>query len=152
MWSEIVARNIEGFYPKIRTQTVVPCTRKIKPYFPGYLFVNINPEIGEAELRWLQGSTGLVKFGGEVAIVPDAIVFAIRKHVDEINAIGGEPDKGLNRGDPVEIISGPFAGYEAVFDTRISGNDRVCVLLKMVKSRMLPVQMAAGFLKKKNQP
>lgn len=149
LWGEIVARDLDGYYPKIRVQTINPRARKIRPYFPGYLFVNVDPEVGFAELRWLPGSNGLVSFGGEVATIPEGIVNAIRKHVDEINAAGGEALKGLRHGDTVEILEGPFAGYEAIFDTRISGNERVRVLLHMVKSRIVPVELAAGYLKVK---
>lgn len=151
LWGEIVARDIDGYYPRIRVQTVNPRARKIKPYFPGYLFVNIDPDIGDAELRWLPGANGLVNFGGEVATVPEGIVNAIRKHVDEINAAGGEILKKLHHGDPVRILDGPFAGYEAIFDTRVSGDEHVKVLLKMVKSRIVPVELAAGYVTAKNQ-
>ncbi len=62
---------------------------------------------------------GLVSFGGEPAIVPENLIHAIRKRLDEINAAGGEVFDKLKAGDTVLISSGPFQGYEAIFDARI---------------------------------
>ena len=38
----------------------------------------------------------------------------------------------LKRGDVVKIQSGPFAGYDAIFDARLSGQERVRVLLQLL--------------------
>jgi len=37
-------RKLEIFEPLIRVQTVNPRARKIKPYFPGYVFVHLDLE------------------------------------------------------------------------------------------------------------
>ena len=76
-------------------------------------------------------SRGLVSFGAEPAPVPHILIQTLRKKVGEINAAGGELLHGLKQGDQVEIQSGPFAGYEAIFDARLTGSERVRVLLKI---------------------
>lgn len=38
-YDQLLAHRLEVFYPCIRVQVVNPRTRKIKPYFPGYLFI-----------------------------------------------------------------------------------------------------------------
>jgi transcription antitermination factor NusG len=152
LWGEICSRGIECFYPKIRVKTVNPRARKVRPYFPGYLFVHLEPGCMEAaELRWQPGATGWVHFGEEpAATVPDSIVNSIRHHVDELNAAGGEAAlKLMKHGEAVEILEGPFVGYEAVFDTHISGNERVRVLLRLMKSQQMPVEMPANLLRRK---
>ena len=150
LWGEIQVRQIDGFYPQIKVQAINPRARKIKPYFPGYLFVHIDPENGDSEVRWLPGSNGLVRFGGEPASVPDSVVNAIRQHLDTLNAAGGELLGQIRPGELVDITGGPFAGCEAIFDARLPGSERVRVLLKMVQSRLVPLELSAGALQPKN--
>lgn len=100
------------------------------------------------ELRWLPGSTGWVQFGEEPAMVPDTVVNGIQRIVDAINESGGESAfKKIKPGEPVEILDGPFAGYEAVFDRHISGNSRVRILLKLIRAQQKAVEMPASFLR-----
>jgi len=69
----------------------------------------------------------------------------LRKRVEEISQAGGEFFDGLKSGDKVRISSGPFAGYEAIFDARVSGDERVRVLLEFLNNRRrLPIELSAG--------
>ena len=143
-------RRIEIFNPRIRVQTVNPRARKIKAYFPGYVFVHLDLEkTGTFSVQYIPGAAGLVSFGGEVAEVPDGLVHAIRQRVDEINSAGGELFDVLKIGETVVIHSGPFAGYEAIFDARLPGSDRVRVLLKLLKNRQMQVDLPAGQIRPK---
>jgi transcription elongation factor/antiterminator RfaH len=138
-------RGIEVFYPRIRVRVVNPRARRIKPYFPGYLFVHIDlSQIGESTLQWVPGTTGLVSFGGEPAYVPDNLIHAIRTRVEENNTVRREIPISFKPGDPVLIQDGPFKGYEAIFDSRISGNERVRVLLQLFQDRCVPLTLRSG--------
>jgi transcriptional antiterminator RfaH len=90
---------------------------------------------------------GLVCFGGVPANVPDALVAAIERHLEEVNAAGGELFYRVKPGDPVVIQDGPFAGYQAIFDVRLGGKDRVRVLLKMLNERRVPLELRAAQIK-----
>jgi transcriptional antiterminator RfaH len=93
-----------------------------------------------------------VRFGESPAAVPDSVVEGIRRHVDALNEGGGVAAvKRMKPGQAVEIMEGPFAGYEAVFDAHLSGNARVRVLLKLLKSQQLPVEMPASLLRIKKR-
>jgi transcription antitermination factor NusG len=147
---QLVLRKIETFNPRIRVQTVNPRARKVRSYFPGYLFLHLDLEkSGTASMQYIPGSAGLVQFGGEAANVPDGLIHAIRARVDEINAAGGELFESLKRGEVVVIHSGPFAGYEAIFDARLPGMERVRVLLKLLKARQMPVDLPVGQIRPK---
>jgi transcription antitermination factor NusG len=147
---QLAMRKNETFNPRIRVQTVNPRARKVKPYFPGYVFVHLDLEqSGPTAAQYIPGSSGLVRFDGEAAHVPDGLIHAIRQRVDDINAAGGELFNALQLGQPVLIHSGPFAGYEAIFDARLPGSDRVRVLLKLLKNRQLPVDLPAGQIRPK---
>jgi transcriptional antiterminator RfaH len=116
-----------------------------KPYFPGYLFVHVDLNVvSESSLRWIPGEIGLVCFGGEPAYVSDAILHAIRTHVDEINAEGGERLQNLKNGDPIAIHSGPFAGYQGIFDTYLSDYKRATILLKFIRDQQIRVDLPVG--------
>lgn len=148
---QIRSRGMEVFSPSIRVQPVNPRARKQKPYFPGYIFVHsIQENNAFSAYRYLPGSAGLVQFDGEPAFIPDGLIHAIQLKVQAINAAGGELFTSLKKGEDVLIHSGPFAGYEAIFDARLPGNERVRVLLKLLKNHQLPVDLPAGLIRQKN--
>ena len=151
LWRHMISKGIEVFYPRIRVQPVNPRSRKVRPYFPGYMFVQIDlDEAGLSTFQWMPYAKGLVSFGGDPAIVPDALIHAIRSKIEAVSADGGENLEGLKSGDTVVIDTGPFEGYEAIFDMRISGSERVRVLLKMLNKGQIPLELKAGSIRKKN--
>lgn len=144
LWRELLARGFECFYPQLHVRPVNPRSRTVRPYFPGYLFLHLPTEqVGASTFHWMPFASGFVAFDGIPATVPLHLLEAIRKHVDEINARGAEFIAGLKRGDAVVIQGGPFAGYEAIFDTRLSGAERVRVLLKLLNVREVHVELPA---------
>jgi transcriptional antiterminator RfaH len=143
-------RHVETFYPQICVQPANPRARKVRPYFPGYLFVHLDlEELGFSFLRWLPGVVDLVCCDNQPSVVPDALIPLIKRQVDAINLAGGEIFHGLKQGDLVLIQSGPFAGYEAIFDTRLPGSERVRVLLKLLQGRSTKLEVPAGLLERK---
>ena len=145
LWREVRARGVECFYPFLRVRPVNPRSHPVRSYFPGYLFVHTQlAEVGESMFSWLPFGQGLVSFGGEPAVVPEALVVAIRRRVDEINAAGGEQLAGLAEGDAVIIRGGAFDGYQAIFDARAEGSERVRVLLKLLQARQVRLDLPAG--------
>src|SRR5512134_170722 len=100
LWRELAARGFECLYPRLLLRPVNPRSRKVRPYFPGYLFLRAELEqVGVSTFQWMPYSTGLVCFGDAPATVPDHIVEAIFRHVEELNAARGKEMTGLQRGD-----------------------------------------------------
>lgn len=152
LWEQLNIRRIETFYPRIRVQTVNPRARKVKAYFPGYVFVHLDlEETVLSTLQWMPGATGFVSFDSQPSMVPEVLIQAVKRKVDEINSAGGEIFDGLKPGDLVEIRSGPFAGYEAIFDARLPGRERVRVLLKLLQGKSAKMEVPAGLLERKNK-
>lgn len=152
LWRELGSRGYEAFYPHLRVQPVNPRSRKIRPYFPGYLFLHVDLEqVGPSAVQWMPFSSGLVSFDAKPATVPDSLVNAIRRHVDQVNAAGGEQLAGLQPGDAVLIDGGPFDGYEAIFDTRLAGTERVRVFLKLLRHRQINLDLPAAQIQKKKK-
>jgi transcription elongation factor/antiterminator RfaH len=142
------SQGFEVFYPTIRVQPVNPRSSKIRPYFPGYLFVHADLEaVGISALQWVPGAVGLVQFVDHVAPVPDYIIHELKRRVADIEAAGGRQLEGLKQGDPVRITHGPWAGCEAIFDLRLSGSARVQVLLEML-GRLVKVEVNEDAIEK----
>jgi transcription antitermination factor NusG len=133
------------FYPHLQVQPANPRSRAVRPYFPGYVFVQANiAEVGISRFQYLPHALGLVSFGGVPAEVPAPLLRAIAQHLETINAAGGELLMQLKPGDRVKIRSGPFAGYEALFDARLRDTDRVRVLLDMLGDQQIRLELRAG--------
>ena len=145
-------RELEIFFPMLRVRPVNPRARKIKPYFPGYVFARVDlDEYGRSILDWIPGAVGIVSFGGDPAAVPDELVAALRQHVDTINASNGNAPDKYRPGDVVAIRGGPFAGYEAIFDVHLPGRDRVEVLLKLIQGYQVRVELPTDLIALKDE-
>ena len=152
VYEQLSIRKIEAYYPCIQVKVVNPRARKIKPYFPGYLFVRVDlKQMGASALQWTPGAVGLVGYGGEPAFVPDSLLQAIRRHVDHINKGRHEAFDNLKSGEIVAITNGPFAGYSAIFDSYSPGHERVRVLLQMLHDRQVCVTLSRGWLERTKQ-
>jgi len=139
---QLQAYGLEVYYPILRVKPVNPRSRKIRPYFPNYLFVRVDlGEINISDLQWMPGASSLVSFDGVPASVPDPLIDALKKQVVHYNEILANQTKNFEIGDAVVIQDGPFAGYEAVFDANISGEERVRVLLNLLQGRKLPIEI-----------
>jgi len=135
----------EVFYPRVYVRSTNPNTRKFRPFFPGYMFVNVDlSRSGISTFQWMPFANGLVSFGGEPAAVPDPLVQAIRQKIAELTQVGQNLVSHLKRGDRVTIQEGPLAGYQAIFDGALDGRDRVRILLQQISGQTIPVVMNAG--------
>jgi len=150
LWKQLRSQEFEVFFPRLKVHPVNPRSRRLKPYFPGYMFIQVDlDEVGISTFQWMPHAIGLVSFDGEPATVPENLIYAIRKRVETIMNAGGELFDGLKHGDQVRISDGPFYGYEAIFDTRLPGSERVRVLIQMLNDRHLSVEMNAGQIQRK---
>ena len=146
--AQLTGHGMEVFYPSVRVHPVNPRAARERAYFPGYLFVHLNlASVGANTLRWLPAAVGLLEFGGEPAVVPALLIAQLKRRISAIQAAGGLVLADLAAGDSVKITSGPFAGYEAIFDLSLKGSDRVRVLLEILR-RQVPVELDAGSIRK----
>lgn len=144
LYEQLRNRKINTYYPYINARPTNPRARNRKPFFPGYLFIRADLDtIGTSILKWTPGAVGLVDFGGVLATVPDDILEKIRFQVEKANATGNVKSENFKPGDIVKIQSGPFVGYRAIFDSQISGYERVRVFLQMLWDRQVGVELSA---------
>jgi len=105
---------------------------RIEPLFPRYLFLNAIADLQSlGPVRSTRGVNNLVRFGMELAHLPEKVIRAIRSRCD--------PNSGLVRLDPVEVcvgdkvrvFDGPLAGAEGLFKA-CSGEKRAMLLIDMM--------------------
>jgi transcriptional antiterminator RfaH len=105
--------------------------KSIEPYFPRYLFIQLNTDTDNwAPIRSTLGVAQMVRFGGVPAVVPDELVSCLKDN-DDSEGLQKVIKRDMSPGDRVEIISGPFAGYEGIYQQQ-KGAERVAVLLEIV--------------------
>ena len=96
--------------------------------FPGYLFISL--ELGEDDpgpIRSTVGCVGLVRFGNTYSSVPAELIASL----DAATPADDMTLAPFRSGDAVRLMSGPFAGLEAVFD-KVRGEERAHVLLEVL--------------------
>lgn len=153
LYRQLLSQDFEVFYPRIRVNPVNPRSKKVRAYFPGYMFVHTDlAVVGISTLQWMPFARGMVTFDHEPATVPEHLLQAIQQRVNEVNAAGGEVFDGLHKGDKIYIHEGPFAGYDAIFDHRLPGSERVRVLIQLLSQRQVPVELRAAQIRQIKKP
>lgn len=101
-----------------------------RPFFPRYVLARFDWEqSGMGSVRWTPGLIDVVRFEGQPAVLADADVARLQARMD---ALDGDAFMALKPGEPVQIVEGPFAGLDAVFERRLNAEGRVAVLLRML--------------------
>ncbi len=132
VYKQLCAKSITAYYPTLHVKPVNPRASKIRPFFPRYLFVHTDLEkIGAGAIQWIHGVKYLVPQGGEPISIQDSIISELKRFVTVIDK--GEPldVEYLKRGSLVQITEGPLVGNDILFNMRISGLERVIVLLSL---------------------
>jgi transcription antitermination factor NusG len=126
----------EVYYPRLQVAPVNPRSRRIVPFFPGYMFIQIDLEqVGRSVFKWMPFSMGLVTFDNEPARVPEGFIDALQVRLDEIDRGGPQPGQIYSKGARVMMSHGPFEGYPALFDTHIPGGERAKVLIEFLSGQ-----------------
>ena len=81
-------------------------------------------------IRSTIGVLGLVRFGARPAIMPQQAINAIRQQEQRASdQCKNQPN--WKSGDRVEIINGPFVGFNGIFEKE-NDEERVIILLEML--------------------
>jgi transcriptional antiterminator RfaH len=112
------------------------------PLFPGYLFARFDLQTRYFDIRYLPGVSGFVSAGNDPLVVPVAVIEEIRCRAVEGVIKLQEPVHG--RGDKVQIVQGPFRGFDAIFERYLSGAERVAILLSTIEASGLRMVLPAS--------
>lgn len=106
--------------------------RRIEPLFPRYLFLNAVPDRQSlGPVRSTRGVMKLVRFGIELAQVPEAVIGAIRDRRDPVSGFVRLDPVPARVGDRVRVFDGPLAGLQGIFKER-KGESRALLLMRML--------------------
>lgn len=104
----------------------------VEAFFPRYLFIRIDPfRRSTATVHSTRGVVGLVRFGREPAVVPDAVMDALLRREDATCGLQPDNRPAICAGDPVKLVDGPLTGMEGIF-AQEDGEQRVTVLLELL--------------------
>jgi transcriptional antiterminator RfaH len=100
--------------------------------FPGYLFVCVDLEQQSVSpIRSTRGVLGTVRFGNCLAVIPVTVIENLQAmesaHADRLHR---DPRRAFFKSDPVEFVSGRFAGLRGIFSER-DGRRRATVLVTL---------------------
>ena len=105
---------------------------RIEPLFPRYLFLNaVADQQSLGPVRSTRGVCTLVRFGVQLAQVPQIIVDAIGRRLDPATGLVQLQPVPVKVGDKVKVFDGPFAGIEGIFRQR-KGKERALLLVSML--------------------
>lgn len=145
---QLASQNVTYYYPTIRVNPKNPRAAKVKPYFPGYLFLKVDLEkMGQNLFSWMPGTLGLVTFGETPAIVPHDLITTLMQKLEAMDGRMLEPPK-FKEGERIRITEGPFAGFEAIFDRHMPGSERVQILLAFLSSHPHPIRLSQDAVEK----
>ena len=116
--------------------------------FPGYLFINVQPEtngLTYTSIRSSRGVSKIVGFGAEPIKVPEALILQIRQR-EKADSMGSMARDLPQSGDNINITDGPFRGLKAVF-SHIDGLKRSIVLINLLNQKT-PTSLANTQIKK----
>jgi transcriptional antiterminator RfaH len=103
----------------------------IEPLFPRYLFVQLAVGIDDfGPIRSTIGVLNMVRFGNQPATIPQQAIENIQQ---QEQLLLGQPGEHPNwqAGDNVQVIDGPFAGLNGIFQKQNS-QERVIILLNFL--------------------
>lgn len=104
----------------------------VEPLFPRYLFLKANASNQNlAPVRSTRGVVSMVRFGIELAVVPESVIRAIKACVStETGLIKIEP-VAIKAGDKVRVFDGPLAGINGIVKETNSKN-RAQILMELL--------------------
>jgi len=126
--------GVEVLCPRIRyrKQTKRGPVWFVESIFPGYLFSRFNYHTQHRQVRYSGGILRIVQFGDYTPQLDDLFIDFLKKRFSsaEQEVIPIEPD--FETGDNVTLVSGAFAGLEAIITRVIPARERIHVLLEFL--------------------
>jgi transcriptional antiterminator RfaH len=126
---QLARQGFTTYLPLIRQQS--QANQSISPLFPRYLFIRLTAGLDDwTPIRSTRGVSSLVRVGMNPATISDQLIEAIRQRA-EADGLHRLPPKNFDKGDPVRLVNGPLADYEAIFSEQRAEN-RAIILLNLI--------------------
>ena len=126
--------GVEVFLPV--TERVRPLrgvlTIEMKPLFPSYLFARFCPSLFFRAIQYARGVRRVISAGGALLPVDAEIISTIRSRTAVAKQAPAGMCPSLKPGDRVKVERGPLQGLVGIFEKRMSGQQRVSILLETI--------------------
>ena len=119
--------------------------------FPGYIFINAQPEesgLSYTSIRSSRGVSKIVGFGVEPLRVPETLITQIklREKSGLAHEVAASAENLPQSGGKINILEGPFKGLKAIF-SHTDGLKRSIVLINLLNQKT-PTSLANTQIKK----
>jgi len=105
---------------------------RVEPLFPRYMFLNVIPDQQSlGPVRSTRGVATLVRFGMELARLPEVVIRAVNSRRDPETGLVKLDPVPVAPGDKVKVFDGPLAGLEGIFKER-KGEKRALLMAKLL--------------------
>jgi len=123
--------GVEVFAPRIRFQRNTKRGRVWfeESLFPGYIFARFDALQSLRAVSSAVGVRGLVRFAGDCAVVPNAMIELLQNEAEETIVI---KKSALRAGDEAMVAEGAMRGLRAVVTQVLSGGERVKILMDLM--------------------
>ncbi len=115
--------NVEVYCPKYKRKG------KVKPFFPGYLFVRFDDEKFFSTIKYTIGVKNFLSVEGNPLIVPEEIINKIKENEEDGLVKIKRKNEKLKKGDRVRIEDGALKGMEGIFYEELKDSERVKILV-----------------------
>jgi len=131
-------QGFKTFLPLISPSNKNNEFKSLVPFFPRYLFAQINLETDNwSSIKSSYGVSHIVMFSEKFTSIPDCIIKSIQDKLDESGIYKEKVSKvDYQKGDSVFIKEGRFAGIDAIFLSKKS-KDRIRLLLKLLNTSVV---------------
>lgn len=123
-------RGVASYLPRIRQWPPPAVGSAVAPLFPGYLFVTL-AGAGSTVVTRTPGVRSFVAFGGAAATIGDEAIAFLRSREGADGLIRTAP--AADAPQHVRIVHGPFRGLTAVVECRMPAQERVRVLMQILR-------------------
>lgn len=126
-------QGVECYYPQVYIDKVRRGKRSaiLEPLFPNYVFASFDPEeISFTTIRSTRGVADFVRQGKYPKEVPLELIQELRNH-ENSEQLQDKLSDFIKDGDTVEVVSGQFAGIEAIYKAS-DGEYRSILLIKLL--------------------
>ena len=137
----LLHQEIETFLPLFKNYYLRNgrMVQTIKPLFPNYLFARIDLEVQYSKVKWTRGVSRVLGDRDGPVPISEKVVQTIRDRVGKDSLI--ELEEQIKEGDMVQVSSGPLKDLIGIFQKKMSGKDRVKILLNLIGVDV-PVQLS----------
>jgi transcriptional antiterminator RfaH len=122
--------KVEVFSPRVRLrkQTSRGFVWFVESMFPGYLFAQFDYSAFHRRVRQGPGVKGFLQFGDRLGLLPNELITEIKGRMGKEEIL--EVNQGLEPFQKVQVVQGPFQGFEGLITRLLAARDRIEILIE----------------------